>query len=299
MRVALVGATGFLGGHLARALIGRGDEVVALVRGERSGIDGARDVHWDPAEGPVPAGALDGCDAVVNLAGAPIGAKRWTAERKRLIRESRVLTTRAVVDALVAGGGPRVLVNASGVDIYGARDDAVDESSPPGQGFLPETAVAWEREAMRAAEHGVRVVLIRSGLVLAKDADALVRMARPVKLFAGGPLGGGRQWYAWIHLDDEIGLILHALDHTEVAGPMNAASPNPERQRDFVRTLADVLDRPAALPAPAVAVRLAVGELATLALDGRPVVPRVAEETGYAFRFPGLEGALRDIYAPA
>lgn len=296
MRVALVGATGFLGGHLARALLGRGDEVVALVRGDRSGIAGARDVHWDPAEGPLPPGALDGVDAVANLAGASIGAKRWTAARKRVIRESRVLTTRAVVDALAADGAPRVLLNASGVDVYGARDEPVDESSAPGQGFLPETAVAWEREALRATGHGVRVVLLRSGIVLARDAEALVRIARPVRLFAGGPLGSGRQWYAWIHLEDEIGLMLHALDHPEVAGPLNAASPNPERQRDFVRILGRVLHRPAVLPAPAVAVRLAVGELATLALDGRPVVPRVARETGYAFRFPDLEGALRDIY---
>jgi uncharacterized protein (TIGR01777 family) len=296
VRVALVGATGLIGGHLARALLARGDEVVALVRGERSGIAGARDVHWDPAEGPVPAGALDGADAVVNLAGAPIGAKRWSAGRKRLIRESRVLTTRAVVDALAAEGAPRVLVNGSGVDRYAIGDDPVDESSPPGHGFLAETAVAWEREAMRAADHGVRVVVIRTGLVLAREADALERMARPVRLFAGGPLGGGRQWYSWIHIADEVGLILHALDDPAVRGAMNAVSPGPRRQRDFVGVLAQTLRRPAAVPAPAVAVRLAVGEMATLALDGRPVLPRVALDTGYEFRFPDLEGALAEIY---
>ena len=140
------------------------------------------------------------------------------------------------------------------------------------------------------------MVLVRSGLVLAREADALVRMARPVRLFAGGPLGSGRQWYSWIHIDDEVGLVLHALGRPEVSGPMNAVSPNPERQRDFVRVLAGVLDRPALLPAPAAAVRLAVGELATLALDGRPVMPRVAQETGYDYRYPDLEGALRQIY---
>ena len=296
MRVALAGATGFIGGHLARALIARGDEVTALVRGDGSGIPGARDVHWDPAEGPLSAEALAGADAVVNLSGAPIGAKRWTAERKRLIRESRVLTTRAVVDALAGEGMPRVLVNAGGIDLYGAREEPVDETSPPGEGFLADTAVAWEREAMRAAGHGVRVIVLRSGLVLAEEAEALARMARPVRLFAGGPLGGGRQWYSWIHIDDEVGLILHALDRPEISGPVNAVSPKPVRQRDFVRVLGDVLNRPAVLPAPAVAVRLAVGEMATLALDGRPVVPRVALDTGYAFRFPELEGALRDIY---
>jgi uncharacterized protein (TIGR01777 family) len=294
--VALTGATGLIGGHLARALIARGDEVVALVRGDASGVGGARDVHWDPAEGPVPAGALDGADAVVNLAGAPIGAKRWSAERKRLIRESRVLTTRAIVDALAGEGAPGVLVNAGGIDVYGVQDDPVDESSPPGRGFLADTALAWEREATRAAGLGARVVVIRSGLVLSADADALARMALPVRLFAGGPLGGGRQWYSWIHIDDEVGLILHALDRPEVVGPMNAVSPDPRRQRDFVQVLAQVLGRPAVVPAPAVAVRLAVGEMATLALDGRPVVPRVALDTGYAFRFPALEGALAEIY---
>jgi uncharacterized protein (TIGR01777 family) len=294
--VALTGATGLIGGHLARALIARGDEVVALVRGDASGVGGARDVHWDPAEGPVPAGALDGADAVVNLAGAPIGAKRWSAERKRLIRESRVLTTRAIVDALAGEGAPGVLVNAGGIDVYGVPDDPVDESSPPGRGFLADTALAWEREATRAAGLGARVVVIRSGLVLSADADALARMALPVRLFAGGPLGGGRQWYSWIHIEDEVGLILHALDRPEVVGPMNAVSPDPRRQRDFVQVLAQVLGRPAVVPAPAVAVRLAVGEMATLALDGRPVVPRVALDTGYAFRFPALEGALAEIY---
>jgi uncharacterized protein (TIGR01777 family) len=294
--VALTGATGLIGGHLARALIARGDEVVALVRGDASGVGGARDVHWDPAEGPVPAGALDGADAVVNLAGAPIGAKRWSAERKRLIRESRVLTTRAIVDALAGEGAPGVLVNAGGIDVYGVQDDPVVESSPPGRGFLADTALAWEREATRAAGLGARVVVIRSGLVLSADADALARMALPVRLFAGGPLGGGRQWYSWIHIEDEVGLILHALDRPEVVGPMNAVSPDPRRQRDFVQVLAQVLGRPAVVPAPAVAVRLAVGEMATLALDGRPVVPRVALDTGYAFRFPALEGALAEIY---
>jgi uncharacterized protein (TIGR01777 family) len=132
--------------------------------------------------------------------------------------------------------------------------------------------------------------------VLAADAESLQRMARPVRLLAGGPLGGGRQWYSWIHIDDEVGLILHALDRDDLAGPLNAVSPKPVRQRDFVRVLAEVLNRPAIVPAPAVAVRLALGEMATLALDGRPVVPRVALDTGYRYRHPGLEGALRDVY---
>ena len=192
-----------------------------------SGIAGVEDVRWDPAEGPPPAAALEGGDAVVNLAGAPLAGRRWSTARKREIRESRTLTTRALVDALAGGGRPRVLVNASGIDYYGPRgEETVDESAGPGSGFLAETCVAWEREAARAADHGVRVVMIRSAVVLSHEGGALPTMARPVRLFAGGPIGGGRQWLPWIHLDDEVGLILLALDRPDLAGPLNATSPD-------------------------------------------------------------------------
>lgn len=296
MRVALTGATGLIGGHLARALIARGDEVVALVRGERSGIDGARDVRWDPATGPLPAGALDGVDAVVNLAGAPLAGRRWTAARKRQIRESRTLTTRLVVDALAADGAPRVLVNGSAVGLYGNAEEPVDETAPPASDFLADTCIAWEREAVRAREFGVRVALIRTGLVLARDGGLLPTVARPVKLYAGGPLGGGRQWMPWIHIDDEVGLLLMLLDRDDVSGPVNGCAPEPVRQREFVRTLAKVLGRPAVVPAPAVAIRLALGEMAVLALEGQHAVPAAALAAGYRFAHTDLEEALRDLY---
>jgi len=292
----LTGATGLIGGHLARALIARGDEVVALVRGDASGIDGARDVRWDPAADPLPAGALDGVDAVVNLAGAPLAGRRWTAARKRLIRESRTLTTRLVVDALAAEGAPRVLVNGSAVGFYGDAEEPVDETAPPGSDFLADTCVAWEREALRARDHGVRVALTRTGLVLARDGGILPTVARPVRLFAGGPLGGGRQWMPWIHIDDEVGLLLMLLDREDLSGPFNGSAPAPVRQRDFVRTLAKVLGRPAVVPAPAVAIRLALGEQAVLALEGQNAVPAAALAAGYAFAHTDLEEALRDIY---
>lgn len=296
MRVALTGATGLIGRHVATALIARGDELVALVRGGSSGIDGARDVRWDPAEGPLPARALDGVDAVVNLAGAPLFGRRWTASRKRRIRESRTLTTRHVVDALAADGAPRVLVNGSAVGFYGDADVRVDETAPPGSDFLADTCVAWEREALRARDHGVRVALIRTGLVLARDGGILSTVARPVRLCAGGPLGGGRQWVPWIHVEDEVGIILMLLDRDDQDGPFNGSAPEPVRQRDFVRTLARVLHRPAVVPAPAVAIRLALGEQAVLALEGQRAVPAAALAAGHRFAYTDLEAALRAVY---
>jgi uncharacterized protein (TIGR01777 family) len=297
MRVSVVGATGLIGRHACEALAARGDEVVAVSRRGDSGMAGVADVRWDPAEGPPPAAALDGADALVNLAGAPLAGRRWSTARKREIRESRVLTTRALVDALAGEGRPRVLVNASGIDYYGPRgEETVDETAGAGTGFLAETCVAWEREAARAADHGVRVVMMRSAVVLSHEGGALPTMARPVRLFAGGPIGGGRQRLPWIHLDDEVGLILFALDRPDLAGPLNATSPEPPRQGEFVKALGRALGRPALVPTPAVALRLALGEMATLVLDGQRAVPRAALAAGYGFRHPDLDGALRAIY---
>jgi uncharacterized protein len=297
VRVAVVGATGLVGRRLCATLIARGDEVRAVSRGGEAGIMGAADVRWDPADGPPPAAALDGADAVVNLAGAPIAGRRWTAARKRLIRESRITTTRLLAGALGADDRPRTLVNASAVGYYGPREEVVDEDSPPGSDFLADTCVAWEREALRAEERGVRVVRVRTGIVLAREGGALPQMARPVRLFAGGPIGGGRQWVPWIHIDDEAGLILQALDRDDLRGPLNAVAPRPVRQRELVRALGRVLDRPTLVPAPAVAVRLALGEMATVALDGQHVIPRVAEEAGHEWAFADVEAALRDLLA--
>ncbi len=294
----MVGAAGLIGRRLAADLLARGDEVVALSRAGAAGIAGARDVRWDPATGPVPAGALDGCDAVVNLAGAPIGGHRWTAARKRLITGSRTGTTRLLVDALAADGAPRVLVNASAVGYYGPRgDEEVDERTPPGDDFLARACVAWEREALRAREHGARVMLVRTGIVLAREGGALPLLALPVRFLAAGAVGGGRQWIPWIHVDDESGLFRLALDRPDLEGPLVGAAPNPVRQRDFAAELGRVLRRPAVIPAPALPIRLALGEAATLALDGQRAVPRAALAAGYRFRHPDLGAALRALYA--
>ena len=297
MKVAIVGSNGLIGAALARALVARGDSVVALSRSGAAGIGGALDMRGDPVEGPPPAAALEGADAVVNLAGVPIGGKRWTADRKREIRESRTLTTRLLVDALAQEGAPPVLVNGSAVGYYGTTEETVDETSPAGSDFLAETCVAWEREALRAADHGVRVVLVRTGIVLAREGGALSQMALPVRLFAGGPIGGGRQWIPWIHIDDEVGLLLLALDRADLSGPLNASAPEPARQRDFVKALGSALGRPSILPTPAFPLRLAMGEMATLALEGQRAVPAVALAAGYAYAHPEIEAAMRAIYA--
>jgi uncharacterized protein (TIGR01777 family) len=294
MRVAVVGATGMIGGAVARALLARGDEVVAVSRRGWSGIEGAEDVRWDPAEGAPPAAAVE-ADAVVNAAGSKNDLLPWTAARKREYHESRVGTTRLLAGALDAARGPRVLVNASGADYYGPRDEPADEGAPPGATFLAALCVAWEREASRAEERGVRVVRLRTGVVLSTEGGELSHLALPVRLFAGGPIGGGRQWLPWIHVDDQVGLNLRSLDDERLSGPVNAASPGIVRQREFVRDLARVLRRPAVVPTPAVALRLALGEKATFALDSRHIVPRAALEAGYAFRFTQAEPALRDL----
>jgi uncharacterized protein (TIGR01777 family) len=297
VKVVIVGSNGLIGRALGRALVARGDSVVALSRRGAAGIDGALDMRWDPAEGAPPPAALDGADAVVNLAGVPIEGRRWTADRKREVRESRTRTTRLLVDAMAGGGGPRVLVNGSAVGYYGPTEDTVDETAPPGSDFLADTCVAWEREAERGEGHGIRVVLLRTGIVLARDGGALPRMALPVKLYAGGPIGGGRQWIPWIHIDDEVGLLMLALDREALAGPMNGTAPEPARQGDFVKALGRALGRPTVLPTPAFPLRVAMGEMATLALEGQRAVPAVALAAGYAFIHPELESALRAVYA--
>lgn len=290
MRVAVAGATGLIGRALVRALRERGDEVVPLSRGGRD-VEGVAGVRWD-ARGPLPLEALVGLDAIVNLVGEPLAGKRWTADRKREIRRSRLDATRALA-ALAGGDGPPVLVNASGVDYYGDRESVADEHAPAGAGFLAELCVEWEAAARTAEGRGARVVMVRSGMVLSRHGGALPQLARPARLGLNGPIGGGRQWVSWIHIDDEVGLLLHALDDVRLSGPLNAASPSPVRQRELASTLGRVLRRPAAAPAPAVALRLLFGEMADVILEGRPAVPRAALAAGYRFRYERLEPALR------
>lgn len=296
MKVAITGATGFIGRALVKALRGRGDEVRALVRDPsaaraRLGVDA---FPWDTGT-PVPADALAGVDAVVHLAGEGIADKRWTEDRKKKLRESRTGGTRRVVDGIRAmTHEPKVFVSGSAIGYYGdVPEGDVTESSPPGSDFLAVLCKDWEEAARPAEALGVRTVLLRTGIVIGPGGGALAKMLLPFKLGAGGPMGSGKQWMSWIHIDDEIGLLLHAIDDAGVSGPLNATAPAPARNRDFAKSLGRALHRPAVAPMPGFAMKLLFGEMASVALlTGQRVLPAKAQATGYRFSHPALDGAL-------
>ncbi|HYQ82293.1 MAG TPA: TIGR01777 family oxidoreductase [Anaeromyxobacteraceae bacterium] len=297
MRVLVTGATGLVGRALCRALLEEGHAVLALSRREAPpGLPpGAQPVRGDPTVPGPWQEALAGCDACVNLAGEPMAAGRWNEARKRAIHQSRVQATRNVA-AVVAERGPSVLVSGSAIGFYGPRgDEVLDESAPPGSDFLSRSCVEWEGAAAPAARRA-RVVLLRSGLVLAREGGALPRMALPFRLFGGGPLGDGSFWQSWIHLADEVGLIAWALREERAVGPLNGTAPAPVRNRDLARALGRALHRPSFLPAPRLAIRAMVGEMADVVLTGQRVVPAKAVALGHRFRFPDLDGALADLY---
>jgi uncharacterized protein len=291
MKVVVAGANGLIGKHLVAALRERGDEVVALVRKPAGGAQRG----WDGRS--LDSSVVEGAQAVVNLAGASIAGERWTGAYKIQIRQSRIESTRAIVEAIRASRArPRVLVNASAIGWYGGRgDEEITEASAAGKDFLAEVCQAWEAEALRAEPFGVRVVLLRTGVVLARDGGALAKMVPPFKAFVGGPIGSGRQWMPWVHLADEVGLILWAID-SQVRGPVIAVAPNAVRMKDFAKALGRALHRPSLFPVPAPALRLAVGEMADLLLDGQRARPVKALEGGYRFRFSDVDAAMRDLF---
>jgi uncharacterized protein (TIGR01777 family) len=289
MRIAVTGATGLIGTRLVAALRERGDEVTTLSR--RPGPD---TVEWDPLAGPAPAEALEGRDAVVHLAGENI-AQRWTSAAKERIRSSREVGTRNLVAGMrEAAPRPRVLVSASGSDYYALRgEDRVDESAPPGDGFLARVCIAWEREAASTAELGVRVTHLRTGPVLDRSGGALAKMLLPFRLGIGGPVAGGKQYFCWIHAEDVVGIYLAALDGGEAgAGAVTACAPEPVTNADFSKALGRALHRPAVLPVPGFALRLLYGDMAEIVTDGVRMVPARALELGYRFRHPDLDEAL-------
>ncbi len=293
MNWTVVGASGLIGRHLCRALADRGDSVAAVSRGGAS-LPGARVVRWDAASGPPPEGLVGDADVVVNLAGASIGEGRWSDARKATIVSSRVETTTALVEAIAACERPPVLVNASAVGYYGTGDATVTEQSPAGDDFLARTCAAWERAATAAASHGSRVVITRFGVVLAPDGGALPRQITPARLGLAGPMGGGRQWVSWVHIDDVVGLIVHAAT-SAMEGPVNVTAPEPVRQAAFAKALGRALGRPLQLRVPAIALRLALGEMSMLVLRGQRAVPDAALAGGYAFAHPDLDEALADV----
>lgn len=297
MRVTVTGATGMLGRRLVGALRERGDDVLVLSRDpararERLGVDA---VAWDPLAGPAPGEALEGRDAVVHLAGEPV-AQRWSEEAKRRIRASREVGTRNLVAGIAAASAPpRALVSSSAVGYYGPRgDEPVPETTPPGDDFLAQVCVAWEREALAARAHGARAVVVRTGVVLDREGGALAKMLPFFRAGLGGPVAGGRQWMPWIHADDVAGLYLAALDDERWDGPVNATAPRPATNRDFSRALGRALRRPAFAPVPGLAVRLLYGEMAEIVTAGQRAVPERAEALGHRFRHADLDAALRD-----
>jgi len=291
--IAITGATGLIGSALVERLRAHGHTVRRLVRSPRDAREG--DVVWDAERSELATPALRGVDAVVNLAGAPI-AKRWTAERRRDIRNSRVAGTQSLARAIAAmEPRPRVLLNASAVGYYGSRgDEVLSESSAPGSGFLAGVTVEWERATAAAAEAGVRVVLLRTGVVLSAEGGALAKMLPPFRLGMGGPLGSGEQWMSWIALEDHLHAMEHALFVDSVSGPVNLVSPNPVRNLHFATTLGRVLTRPAVIPVPAMALELLYGEMAReTILASQRALPAALSASGFDFQYPTLEGALR------
>lgn len=296
MRIVLTGATGFVGQALQEYLHDAGHELVALSM--RSALESPylSAVHtWHPQATPAPTVALDGADAVVHLAGESV-AGRWTAAKRASIRDSRVLGTRNLVAGMRAcQNPPKTVIGASAIGYYGDRgDEVLSEAAAPGDDFLAKIGQEWEAETAAAAEIGARVVSLRIGIVLESGGGALGKMLLPAKLGLGGPLGSGRQWWSWIHREDLSRLIAHSLEN-EVAGALNAVAPEPMRQGEFSRTLGRVLRRPAFLPAPAFALRWLLGGFATELLSSKRVVPEHTLETGFTFRHPTLEPALRAV----
>ncbi|MDE1977663.1 MAG: TIGR01777 family oxidoreductase [Elusimicrobia bacterium] len=297
MRIFIAGGTGFIGSRLSELLIQGGHSLVFLSRDPaktRTDAPGAEILSWSDRGWPK---ALASAQAVVNLAGAGVAEGRWTAERKRVVLESRLNATRTLVSAMAGiEGGPKILINASAAGYYGPRDDEdIDEQQPAGADFLAQVCARWEEEAFKAREHGARVVILRIGVVLGPGGGALARMLLPFRLGLGGRLGSGRQWFPWIHIDDLAGLVGEAIKNPDLSGPVNAVAPQPATNAEFTRALGRVLGRPTVLPAPAFALKLLLGEMSGMLLTGQRLVPRAAQKAGYRFLFPKLDAALQDV----
>jgi len=298
MKVLMTGSSGLIGSALGARLASEGHGVTRLVRAKSAA--GAAALEWDPAAGRLDAAALEGFDAVVHLAGESIASGRWTAARKARIRDSRIQGTRLLAERLARlARKPAVLVCASAIGYYGHRgEEVLRESSPAGSGFLADLCREWEAASGAAASAGIRVVNLRTGLVLSRQGGALPRMLVPFRLGVGGRIGDGRQYMSWITLDELAGAYLYALHTETLAGAVNAVTPNPVSNADFTRTLGRVLRRPTVFPLPAFAARLALGEMADeLLLASARVHPARLLATGYVFRFAELEGALRHVLA--
>jgi uncharacterized protein (TIGR01777 family) len=304
MRVFVTGGTGLVGRRLVKRLTERGDQPVILSRRYAQARDlfpGCTVVEGDPTQGGDWMDAVIDCDAVIHLAGENVFARRWNEDFKRRLFDSRVRSSGQVVEALRrrpqrGDGRPKVLVNASAIGYYGPHgDEELTEDGPPGSDFLAGLCVEWEKAARRAEEAGVRVAMVRVGVVLDKEGGALAKLLTPFKLFAGGPVGSGRQWMSWIHHADLVGLFLLALDRDEARGPLNGTAPNPVTNRDFSKALGRALHRPSFMWTPGAVLRLGLGEVADVVVTGQRVLPKRALGLGYSFQYPTLKPALAQI----
>jgi len=300
MKVLVTGSSGLIGTALIPFLTSGGHSVTRLLRSPASSSKraGSSEIVWDPTETDLPSSSLEGFDAVVHLAGENISEGRWTEAKKARIRESRTKPTRALSDALAGlTHPPRVLVCASAIGYYGDRgEEILREGSAPGKGYLPDVCLEWEGAAASAIRKGIRVVNLRFGVVLSATGGALAKMLPPFRMGVGGKIGDGKQYMSWIALDDAIGAIHHAVTNDRLTGAVNAVAPNPVTNLEFTRTLGRVLSRPTLFPVPAAAARIAFGEMAdALLLASARVVPTRLLETGYEFRYPELDGALRHL----
>ncbi|HEV3417902.1 MAG TPA: TIGR01777 family oxidoreductase [Pirellulales bacterium] len=301
MRALVTGATGFVGQRLLERL----ERPVVLSRDPDLAMKALGRFHvaaalWNPMAGPPPPAQLfEGVDVIFHLAGEPIAGGRWTKARKQRICDSRVVGTKHLIDGLAKlQRPPPVLVSSSAVGYYGSRgDEVLTESSAPGDDFLADVCIAWEKAALEAERLGVRVVLSRTGVVLGRGA-ALEKMLVPFKLGLGGRLGSGKQWMPWIHLDDLVGLLLFAAERETIRGPMNSVAPTPITNREFTRSMARAVHRPAFLPAPYFGMRLLFGEFASILFASQWVIPEVAQQQGYKFQYPELDEALAEILRP-
>jgi len=306
MKVAITGATGFVGSLLVQQLHGKGHKIVVLTRNTAfaqkvfpsEAFPNVEIVAYTPNTSGSWQSVIASCDGVVNLAGEPIGEGRWTPERKQEILNSRKLGTQKIVEAIAnANPKPTVLINASAIGYYGTSETAnFDETSQSGNDFLAQVCQAWEAEATKVKDAGVRLVILRFGIVLG-NGGALGKMIPPFKLFAGGPIGSGRQWFSWIHVDDLVNLIMQALTKSEIEGVYNATAPNPVRMADLSQTLGQVMNRPSWLPVPAFAIEALLGDGAIVVLEGQQVLPKRTVETGFEYKYPNLQSALRQILA--
>jgi uncharacterized protein len=300
MKIAIAGATGFVGSRLVEQLLAQGHEVVIFTRSPQqvsSRFSKAQVVGYEPLKSGEWQTAISGCDAVVNLAGEPIAEKRWTPAQKRTILDSRQLGTQKIVAAIAAASvKPTVLINASAIGYYGTSETSkFNEDSPAGQDFLAEVCTAWETAAQAVTATGTRLVILRLGIVLGENGGALGKMLAPFSAFVGGPIGSGKQWFSWVHRDDVVKLIITAITDSQMQGVYNATAPNPVTMADFSQTLGAVMNRPSWLPVPNFALEAMLGEGAIVVLEGQQVIPTHTLAQGFEFQYPTLTPALKAI----